>query len=678
MMSDPEKANQKAMMDMVAGDVDFTSEDLVEHLQKQAILARELKGVRPEKFKEYEGVEANEMTTGNSKAVGICYDYQSEGGCLRKNCRYRHEELSEKEFPTNDKTDARPKQNVRKAPAKRVTVIGKCKRCAKEGHPGEECPERKSLKCAYCGKKGHCAEACQTNPDNEKLSPSPETKKGGGEGETRGRGERRGSGGQKKPSMAHAVVTEYDDDTDESTSDDGKHDGGEWEYRGTMVLQSNNNARSNTLPKEKQDEVRLLIDSGCDTLALKHRRDGFDWRSAKMVVNEATEERTTLVGCEGKVELELPMGGILAVSDAIYSKNFRHNLCGTSTLGKAGISTLMHEGKVFLIDAKSMGQLPKTWKVRACEGVDRDTGLPFIVMKRQLPKKADTVLEKEARQKREETTRVKQRNASWRSRQEAPTPIYSAKSYPERKVSRKGGAVGEEEFLARARNPPKEKEMKRQKGQERPKETNGIWRSRQDISNPTYLAKSCPDRKESRGNSAMGGGNFRARSKMREEEEMKRLKGGERPKEINAIWRSHQEDPNPIYLAKRYPERGVSPGNSAMGGEEFRARSRKLREEKELKEFKKGQEQQKEFRKQGRKIGNLPWEKGAQSADNALSGKMVATKMLMGKLHANPTGGYSINTAVKKTLMSGKLRWCLGNSSGNGRTRLPVPPRFSC
>jgi hypothetical protein len=51
MMSDPEKANQKAMMDMVAGDVDFTSEDLIEHLQKQQILARELKGVKPEKSK---------------------------------------------------------------------------------------------------------------------------------------------------------------------------------------------------------------------------------------------------------------------------------------------------------------------------------------------------------------------------------------------------------------------------------------------------------------------------------------------------------------------------------------------------------------------------------------------------------------------------------------------------
>ncbi len=74
-----------------------------------------------------------------------------------------------------------------------------------------------------------------------------------------------------------------------------------------------------------------------------------------MVVNEATEGRTTLVGCEGKVELEFPMGGKLAVIDAMYSTNFRHNLCGTSTLGKVGFSTLMREGKVFLIDVKSMG-----------------------------------------------------------------------------------------------------------------------------------------------------------------------------------------------------------------------------------------------------------------------------------------------------------------------------------
>jgi hypothetical protein len=159
---------------------------------------------------------------------------------------------------------------------------------------------------------------------------------------------------------------------------------------------------------------------------------------------------------------------------------------------------------------------------------------------------------------------------------------------------------------------------------------------------------------------------------------MKRLKGRERPKEINAIWRNHQEAPNPIYLAKSYPEREASRGNSAMGGEEFRARSRKLREEEELKEFKKGQEQQKKFLTQGRKTGNLPWKEGAQSADTALSEKMVATKMLVGKQRANTTGGHSINTAVKETLMSSKLRWCLGNSSGNGRTRLLVPPRFSC
>jgi hypothetical protein len=182
MMSDPEKANQKAMMDMVSGNIDFTSEDLVEHLQKQQILARELKGVKPEKSKKFTGVEANAVTTGKAKAIGICYDFQSEEGCLRKNCRYRHEELPEElcydfqseegclrkncryrheelpeEPPTNSNTEDR--QSVGKAPSKRVSMSGKCRRCAKEGHRGEECPERKSLVCSFCGKKGHCAKA---------------------------------------------------------------------------------------------------------------------------------------------------------------------------------------------------------------------------------------------------------------------------------------------------------------------------------------------------------------------------------------------------------------------------------------------------------------------------------------------------------------------------------------
>jgi hypothetical protein len=203
MMSDPEKANQKAMMDMVSGNLDFTSEELVEHLQKQQILARELKGVKPDKTKKYEGVEANELTNahGSAKTIGICYDFQSEegclrknchfrheelptnskpgicydfqsemgcprkncrfrheglpeelcydfqseGGCLRKNCRYRHEELPE-EPPTNSKTEDR--QRTRKAPGKHVSMSGKCRRCAKKGHRGEECPERKRLLCS--------------------------------------------------------------------------------------------------------------------------------------------------------------------------------------------------------------------------------------------------------------------------------------------------------------------------------------------------------------------------------------------------------------------------------------------------------------------------------------------------------------------------------------------------
>ena len=424
MLSDPEKINQRAMMDMVAGNVEFTSEELLEHLRKQHLLARELKGVNGGRAPKPSKVEANEMVSKTGKAVGVCYDFQTETGCSRKDCRFRHEKI-----PASAKN--RPKDRERSG-------VGRCMRCSKDGHRGSECPDRKKLLCTYCGKKGHCAETCLKNPDNEKLSPPrypPETMKSGGKGETRGRGGRGGRGGRERTSMAHAVETTNEDSMDESSS---QSDGSEWEYRGTMVLQSKGNARSNTLPKEKKDEVRLLIDSGCDTLAMMHRCDGFDWRPTKMRVNEATEGKSTLVGCKGQVELGFPMGGKLAVSEAIYSKEFRHNLCGTSTLGKAGFSTLMHEGKVFLIDAKSMGELPKAWKVRACEGVDRDTGLPFIVMKRQPPKRVDAVPKKEDRQKREDVTQVKQINAF--RHQDAPTSL--AKSYPEWNVSRGNSAMG--------------------------------------------------------------------------------------------------------------------------------------------------------------------------------------------------------------------------------------------
>jgi hypothetical protein len=262
--------------------------------------------------------------------------------------------------------------------------------------------------------------------------------------------------------MAHAVETTREDITDESSSSDS-----EWEYRGTMVLQAKKNTHSNIAPKGGKDEVKMLIDSGCDTLAIMKRRDGYDWRPAKMMVNEATEGNTTLVGCKGKVELEFPMGGRLAVSDAIYSKDFRHNLCGTSTLGKAGFSTLMHEGKVLLIEAKSMGELPKTWKVRACEGVDRHTGLPFIVMKRLPPKRTKMVLEKETRQKGEDVTQVKQMNTFWRSYKETKTPINLAKTYQ----AQSSRAMGGEEFQARSLKQREEEKLKKVKGEEWPEKT---------------------------------------------------------------------------------------------------------------------------------------------------------------------------------------------------------------
>ena len=129
-------------MDMVSGNVDFTSEDLVEHLQKQQILARELKGVKPEKLKKFTGVEANELTTGNAKAIGICYDFQSEEGCLRKNCRFRHEEL-----PTNPKSEA--KQNAGKPHPKHVSMSGKCRRT-----PGGRMPRKENVDVLILWKEG--------------------------------------------------------------------------------------------------------------------------------------------------------------------------------------------------------------------------------------------------------------------------------------------------------------------------------------------------------------------------------------------------------------------------------------------------------------------------------------------------------------------------------------------
>ena len=326
MMNDPEKANQKAMMDMVSGDIDFTSEQLVEHLRKQQILARELKGVKPEKPKKFAGVEANEMTTGNSKAIGICFDYQSEQGCLRKNCRYRHEEL-----PTNPKADG--KQTAVKVPTK--TFSGKCRRCAKEGHRGEDCPEKKTLVCSFCGMKGHCAEACLKKA--KAKTQATESNKRGGKGAGRGRG---GRGGSRGKGGAQANALEIEGLELEEASESDLSEDSEPEYRGTMVLQSKEVQINALIPEEEEGTLRIMIDSGCDALAMIDHNHGYDLKKAHVRVNEATEGSTALVDCKGSVDLEMPMGGMLKVKDAIFSKTFRHNLIGTSTLGQAGVATL--------------------------------------------------------------------------------------------------------------------------------------------------------------------------------------------------------------------------------------------------------------------------------------------------------------------------------------------------
>ena len=118
---------------------------------------------------------------------------------------------------------------------------------------------------------------------------TPVPSRRGGKGTTRGRGGR-GAGRGKGFVHANAVEIEgleLDDTVDESLSEDS-----EPEYRGSMVLQTkvvNANTISST---HEHGEVRLMIDSGCDALAMIDQKDGYDLRPARVLVNEATEGST--------------------------------------------------------------------------------------------------------------------------------------------------------------------------------------------------------------------------------------------------------------------------------------------------------------------------------------------------------------------------------------------------
>jgi hypothetical protein len=136
---------------------------------------------------------------------------------------------------------------------------------------------RKALTCSFCVKKGHCEEACLKKAEIKTPVPS----RRGGKGTTRGRGGR-GAGRGKGGVHVNAVEIEgleLDDTVDESLSEDSER-----EYRGTMVLQTK------VVNAHEHGEVRLMIDSGCDALAMIDQKDGYDLRPARVLVNEARKE----------------------------------------------------------------------------------------------------------------------------------------------------------------------------------------------------------------------------------------------------------------------------------------------------------------------------------------------------------------------------------------------------
>jgi hypothetical protein len=96
---------------------------------------------------------------------------------------------------------------------------------------------------------------------------------------------------------------------EESSEEEGVADSdSDTEYYGTMVLQSKGVQINALIPEDEEGSLRVMIDSGCDALAMIDRNDGYDLRKANVRVNEATEGSTAIIDCKGCVDLELPMG----------------------------------------------------------------------------------------------------------------------------------------------------------------------------------------------------------------------------------------------------------------------------------------------------------------------------------------------------------------------------------
>ena len=332
--------NKRLVLELSAKNPNFDSDDLLSAIREQKIIVDTCAGM---------DLKANALVGGNSKQPPkaaaqqhkqqvVCKIFKKTGTCsYGSKCRFLHEkEPATTPSPTPRAPAAGGAQNSTQGGAAQS-----CKKCGSKSHKTEQCS--KGL-CFYCDKPGHSAANCsKKKADQEK----------------------------KKLAAANSLqMAEGDSKESEEDLEVEAH---------TTIIEDELPSGVPQVCGASLSEVSLLLDSGANCVGMKDVSMGLGVKEYKVSVSTSAQGKDLKTSGKGKIAFKLPKGGRLELPTAYFSESFSHNMIGTTPLDRqCGVTTMTHDGRVYLIEKKSIKSIPAEWNILVDNEYDRKTDLPFI------------------------------------------------------------------------------------------------------------------------------------------------------------------------------------------------------------------------------------------------------------------------------------------------------------
>ena len=270
------------------------------------------------------------ITTSSNPSKGLCFRFL-KGDCRFNPCKFLHQRDPHKIKETGEHGK-------------------RCDLCGLRGHTKEEC---KRPRCEFCKKFGHTEDVCfqKVGKPGKKVANVVDV-------------------GPTKPPRDAAEPQEQVLSSMACVAKDQ-------EQAEVAVVQLPMAVKRACLTdvSNQKESVWAILDSGSNTILLKD--PNFLWNSKTGVQSIGTAFGSERVaGVSGGIHFELG-GKEVRVEEGVHSrKDLPYSLIGTGIMNRAGLSSLFHEGRVIVLDAKKLDVtgLPISYEGK----LDDKTQLPMI------------------------------------------------------------------------------------------------------------------------------------------------------------------------------------------------------------------------------------------------------------------------------------------------------------